>query len=459
MRLIPNNKRWMLVIVPQLALLLALLCGGMPATAQESTPPQSTMADVSANPSVLETLQNPQLSHEEIKILLVPLTAHQLETAADTWRGYLQAKLADVARLNMEVRKTDDSATTGSTEQPPVSKASARAKLPAIIDERRALARKYRQVLAAWKEKGADAEKFKEHQAYLRATAKGTFLTTDPLTLIRQFGRWMVAADGGARALLQLGGFVIAVWALFLLARFSRRMADRPLSRIPSMSKILRSFLLTVVYWLTFVIGVMVVLAFLGVNITPLFAVFGGVSFILGFALQQTIGNFASGLMMTVLKPFDTGDYVQVAGTSGVVDEMSIVSTRIRTADNQIVTIPNSIIWGDVITNVSASETRRVDLVFGIDYSDSTSHAIQVLEDILAASPLCLKDPPPEVFVGELADSSVNIYCRPWVKREDYWTVYWGVTGAAKERFDAEGISIPFPQQDVHFISKQSAGS
>lgn len=205
-------------------------------------------------------------------------------------------------------------------------------------------------------------------------------------------------------------------------------------------------------YWATFVLGILIVLGLFGINVTPLFAVFGGLSFILGFALQDTLGNLASGLMIMILKPFDTGDYIEVGGSSGFVDEMSIVSTRIRTFDNQIIVVPNSKIWGDVITNVSASPERRVDLVFGIGYTDKAQHAIDILKDLIAAHPMCLKDPKPEVFVGELGDSSVNIFCRPWSKSDDYWTVYWDLTGQAKERFDSEGISIPFPQRDVHLI-------
>jgi len=121
--------------------------------------------------------------------------------------------------------------------------------------------------------------------------------------------------------------------------------------------------------------------------------------------------------------------------------------------------VPNSKIWGDVITNVSASDTRRIDLVFGIAYTDSAAQAIKVLQDLVANHKLCLDGPVPEVFVGELGDSSVNIFCRPWSKSEDYWTVYWDLTGQAKERFDAEGISIPFPQQDVHLFQVASEDS
>ncbi len=239
---------------------------------------------------------------------------------------------------------------------------------------------------------------------------------------------------------------------MFFVAGLARRAAKRGLDKVPNISKLLVSFVLVMVYWLTFSVGIMFTLALFGVNITPLFAVFGGASFILGFALQEVLGNLASGLMLMILKPFDMGDFIEAAGIAGFVDEMSVVSTQIRTFDNQIISVPNSKIWGGVITNVNASKERRVDLVFGIAYSDNAAQAIDVLNTLVAAESRCLKDPEPAIFVGELGESSVNVFCRPWVKSEDYWEVYWGLTGQAKERFDEEGISIPFPQRDVHLI-------
>jgi small conductance mechanosensitive channel len=204
------------------------------------------------------------------------------------------------------------------------------------------------------------------------------------------------------------------------------------------------------VYWLTIAFGLMVVLAALGVNITPLFALVGGASFIIAFALQETLGNLAAGLMIMINRPFDEGDYVLVAGLGGTVKHVSVVSTTVTTPDNQVIVIPNSKVWGDVITNVTASETRRIDLLFGIGYGDSIEQAQKVLEEVVAHHPLVLKDPAPVIRVNELADSSVNFIVRPWTKTGDYWTVYWDLQRAVKEAFDNNGISIPFPQTDMH---------
>ncbi|MCG6560642.1 MULTISPECIES: mechanosensitive ion channel family protein [Ruegeria] len=405
--------------------------------------PTPTLAQGSPD-SYLTQLRNPYLTREDLQVLVKPLSEAELGQVAEIWRGYLQSNLEQMAQTGLASNQG-----ANSTQE----------QRGALLDAQRSLELKYRDALAEWREKGADAAALRPHELYLKSALKSTLRSFNPLELIRSLERWLFSPDGGIQVLYSLIGFCVAAWALFLWAGFSTRLAERALAKISTVSRILKKFLLKMVYWVTFVLGGLILLSFLGVNITPFFAIFGGVSFILGFALQQTIGNLASGLMMMILKPFDTGDTVRVAGVSGQVDEMSVVSAQIRTFDNQIVTIPNSIIWGDVITNVSASETRRVDLLFSISYSDSAAQAIQVLEDLVSKNEKCLQVPAPQIFVGELGESSVNIYCRPWVKREDYWEVFWGLTGAAKECFDAEGISIPFPQRDIHIKSEQAKRS
>ena len=156
--------------------------------------------------------------------------------------------------------------------------------------------------------------------------------------------------------------------------------------------------------------------------------------------------------MILFYRPFDVGDIVETGSVLGTVKSMSLVNTTILTFDNQTLMIPNSKIWGDVIKNVTAQTERRVDMMFGIGYSDDVNHAERVLKEIVKAHDLVLDEPEPIVRLHELGDSSVNFVVRPWVKRDDYWNVYWDVTRAVKRRFDEEGISIPFPQRDVHLI-------
>ena len=241
-----------------------------------------------------------------------------------------------------------------------------------------------------------------------------------------------------------------ALVGLLIVARASRGVARRWLGRVPNLSKLLQIFLVGFIYWLVLVIGLLVVLAAVGVDVTPVFAMIGGASFILAFAFQNTLGNLASGLMIMINRPFDEGDYVMVGGVGGTVQTVSIVATKVTTPDNQVIVIPNKNVWGNVITNVTASDTRRVDLVFGISYDDSIDVAREFIAKVVAAHPLILKGPEPTIRVNELGASSINFICRPWARTEDYWTVYWDLTRHMKEAFSQAGLSIPYPQQDIH---------
>ena len=404
---------------------------------------QDTSSEVGGT---LAAASDPSVSQQDLALYLLPLTGEELEELAGVWQGHLRDILEQNVQLNIQLRTANEDQSTGLRDQ-----------IVELTEAQGAAVAKYRDVLAAWRAKGAAPESVGPHDQYIVALTTGLVKTTDLKALLTLAKDWVFSRDGGLGLMLKIGVFLAAIAVLMFLSRFVRKLVRNALDRTKSISRLLRAFILRVVYWVTFALGCMMLLAFFGINVTPLFAVFGGLSFILGFALQETLGNLASGLMIMVLKPFDTGDYIQVGGSSGFVDEMSVVSTRIRTFDNQIIVVPNSKIWGDVITNVSASDERRVDLVFGIAYSDNAEQAILVLERLVKAHSLCLAEPIAEVFVGELGDSSVNIFCRPWVKSEDYWTVYWDLTGQAKEAFDAEGISIPFPQRDVHLIQEAPA--
>ena len=166
--------------------------------------------------------------------------------------------------------------------------------------------------------------------------------------------------------------------------------------------------------------------------------------------MQDSLSNFASGLMILFFKPFDVGDVVDAGGVSGSVESVNLVSTTIKTFDNKKMMVPNNRVWGDVITNASGVTERRVDMEFGIGYDDDIDKAQAILEEIVNAHPLVLQEPAPTIRMSALADSSVNFIVRPWTKTADYWTVFWDITREVKKRFDAADIGIPFPQRDVH---------
>lgn len=235
-----------------------------------------------------------------------------------------------------------------------------------------------------------------------------------------------------------------------ILSKILSNAVRKALSYTESSSKILNDFFINTVRRLTFAIGILVAISAIGISVAPIMAVIGAAGFVVAFALQGTLSNFASGIMIMLYRPFDIKDLVEVAGITGKVESMTLVSTTIMTLDNKLMIVPNNSIWGDVITNAYYSNERRVDMVFGIGYDDDIEQAMQVMNKILADHPAVLDTPESVVQVSELGDSSVNFICRPWVKTADYWDVYWDVTRAVKEQFDAAGISIPFPQTDVH---------
>jgi small conductance mechanosensitive channel len=285
---------------------------------------------------------------------------------------------------------------------------------------------------------------------YLEAVRAEGKSQLKPGEAVDWFLKWLTSPEGGVGLGIRLAIIIGSLFGLFVVARLVRAWARRAFVKVPNLSKLLRGFLVMVVYWLTIAVGLMIVLAALGVDITPLFAMVGGASFIIAFALQETLGNLASGLMIMINRPFDEGDIVKISGLLGKVVRVSVVSTTITTPDNQIIVIPNSKVWGDVITNVTASDTRRIDLVFGIGYADSIEKAQGILEDLVANHPLVLDDPEPVIKLHELADSSVNFIVRPWVVTENYWEVFWDLQRSVKEAFDANEVAIPYPQRDIH---------
>jgi len=233
------------------------------------------------------------------------------------------------------------------------------------------------------------------------------------------------------------------------VARFVRNITEKMMVR-SKVDATLVSFVGNLIYvsLLTFVI--LAALAQLGIQTTSFIAVIGAAGLAVGLALQGSLANFAAGVLMLIFRPFQVGDFIDGAGVMGIVEEIQIFTTQLRTLDNKTIIIPNAKITGDNITNYTRKETRRVDLVIGVSYRDDIEKVKSVVADVLNGDERILKDPAPTIGVLELGDSSVNFAVRPWVKTGDYWDVYFDTTEKIKKRFDAEGISIPFPQRDVH---------
>ncbi len=254
-----------------------------------------------------------------------------------------------------------------------------------------------------------------------------------------------LAAVWGLKILFAIAIFVIGKWIAKWLTNVSKKLMEKA-----NVDKTLTSFIGSLVYVLLMVFVILAALSKLGINTTSFIAVLGAAGLAVGLALQGTLANIGAAVLIIIFKPFKVGDFVEAGGALGTVEEINMFSTIFKTGDNKVVIVPNSAVIGGKITNYSAKETRRVDWVFGIGYEDDLKLAKNILEDIIDKDERVLKEPASLVAVSELADSSVNFTVRAWVKSADYWGVYFDIMEKVKLTFDEKGISIPYPQLDVH---------
>lgn len=251
---------------------------------------------------------------------------------------------------------------------------------------------------------------------------------------------------------------VLAAIVILIVGRWIAKAISKLVKRMMQKSKIdptIQSFTFNIAYIALMAFVVLAALNQLGIQTTSFIAVLGAAGLAVGLALQGSLANFAAGFLMILFRPIRVGDYIEGAGVAGTVEDIQIFTTTLVTPDNKTVIIPNAGLTGGNIVNWTVKGTRRVDMVFGIGYGDDIDKAKQVMTDVLAQEDRILKDPAPQIAMLELSDSSVNFVVRPWVKAPDYWGVYMAVTEKIKKAFDANGISIPFPQRDVHLYQHQ----
>lgn len=262
----------------------------------------------------------------------------------------------------------------------------------------------------------------------------------DPNTLLQEY-----VIPWGINIALALAVFIVGRWvAKGIVALITRLLTRAKLDHIlvQFVGSILRTVLLLIV--------VVAALDQLGVDTTSLIALMGAAGLAVGLALQDSLKNFAAGVMLIVFRPFKSGDFIEAAGITGVVERINIFTSTLRTPDNREIIVPNGPIYGGVITNYSARDTRRIDMTFGIGYGDDIRQAKEIIGGVLEADQRVLKDPAPVVAVGELGNSSVDLLVRPWVKSSDYFTTMCDLKERIKLTFDEQGVTIPYPQMDVH---------
>jgi small conductance mechanosensitive channel len=397
----------------------------------------------------------------ELELELQPLTTEQVLERLEKWQAMLQQQVRERIRMdillndseklerNLEIR--NEAAMLMGIAAEDVSVDDLRAVLAQQIEAQQqvimAITDRMKAAIEIVKRRGGDAQSFVDYIA----SATGRKLNFTDLSVLRvQILQWLVSPSGGrliALNVLLFAGITALFWVLSRFIGLITRYASR---RIPKSSTLLGPVLAGVVEKLTLLVGLVVAAGAVGVNTGPLLAMIGAAGLVIGLALQGTLSNFASGIMILLNRPFDVGDIVDAGGVFGKVEAMNLVSTTILTFDNQLMLVPNNQIWNSVITNLTGKDTRRVDLTFGIAYGSEIAKATEILEELLSAHPKTLDDPAPMVRVHELADNSVNLIARPWVRTADYWEVHWDLMRQVKERFDEEGVNIPFPQRDLH---------
>ncbi|WP_220337111.1 MULTISPECIES: mechanosensitive ion channel family protein [unclassified Wenzhouxiangella] len=248
--------------------------------------------------------------------------------------------------------------------------------------------------------------------------------------------------------------FIIGRWVAKAVAALARKTLSRR-----QLDAMLITFLGTILYALLLLCVILASISYLGVSVTPLIAVLGGAALAVGLALQGSLSNFASGVMLVGYRPFTKGHFVEAGGVSGTVDHVGLFYTKLITPDNRSVIVPNNEITTSPITNYSAFETRRCDLLIGVDYGDNLKLARDTIWKVITGHEKVLKDPGPAVLVMDLADSSVNFAVRPWVKADDYWVVRSELLEQIKAELEAAGCSIPFPQRTIHHVNVEATGA
>jgi small conductance mechanosensitive channel len=419
------------------ALLLACLLtiAAMPGHAEEASAAAST-APVAANTPGPGTTIPVNAPTDVVALRLLPMTVNELAGEADGWIREIQDRTARIVDLKI--------AMTDAAKDPTRTKAL-QSDLAALTESRRAVFKNFDQLLVSWESKGGNADAIAGHRKFVSALRADELKATDKGTLLTSANEWLVSKDGGIRVAWHAIGFVGALLLIWLLAKLVSRLVHQAVLRWDKFSTLLDRFLVRAAFWATMVVGTLTVLSWLGVRMTPILTLLGGLSFVAAFAMQSTLSNFAAGLMIMIYRPFDVGNVVTVGGVTGKVQAMNLVSTTLLTGDNQVIIVPNSNVWGSIITNANVRDTRRVDLAFDVRHEDDSAAVQRILEEVVAEHPLVMKEPAPAIHINEMTATAVKFICRVWARTEDHSAVFWDITEQVKRRFDSAGIPAAAP--------------
>ena len=443
-----------------LALVLCAYCHGF----AKEQPPDTAPSEAPV------TTGDPAIPVDELALSLKPLTKSQLLIEAAAWQALVQAKAEQISKAEITVKRKNQeiekAAQNKETAEPAADKEIAQQKqeeqkvqllegIAELRKDRTVLLDQFKTVItdleAKTDENDADTlANIRDYQLYASAVSGIQVDVKDATSTWLAIKTWLMSEEGGHRwgfNILTFLGILVATW---IVSGIFSRLIHQGMKRVPGTSRLLENFFVRTARWVVLAVGLIMALAALEISVGPLLAVVGAAGFAIAFALQDSLSNFANGLMILFFRPFDVGHFIEAGGVSGKVESLNLVSTTIKTLDNRLMVVPNNKVWQDVITNASAFDERRVDMEFGIGYNDDIDKAQAILDEIVAAHPKVLEKPAPKICVNSLGESSVNFIVRPWAKRAHRLGVFWDITREVKKRFDAEGIGIPYPQRDVH---------
>lgn len=399
----------------------------------------------SVNYALNEYKRGVDLPTSELKMMLRPLGREELERELNEWMALMKQLIAESSRTNLQVLRMDPAL---------LESEEANALRTKQLDERRKelmLVKHARTVIDALEQKGGDVTDQRKYVDAVVVTQNVTNNSVDQISAFAaDFGVWFDSREGGDRFLKKTVGFLAILLFFAVLAKLTGYTVRRILRRQKRGSRMLRQFVQKTIGFVVFFIGIIVALSTIGVQVGTMATAAGAGGLVIGFALQDSIANFASGIMIMIYKPFDMDDFVLIDGVKGKVEKMSFVSTTLVTIDNKELVIPNRKAWGNTITNYTGRSVRRVDFFFYISHGDDIERASALLVELASKHEDVLSKPEPMVGVNSLSDVAVEIFLRPWVKTDDYWPVYWELTKQVKDLFDKEGITIPKQEILVH---------
>jgi len=419
----------------------ALLLGCLLTTAPFHGHAQEASAAASAEPAAtsvpgLGTTIPVDAPTDVVVLRLLPMTVSELASEADGWIREIQNRTSRIVELKIAI---------ADAAKDPTRMKALQSELAALTESRRAVFKNFDQLLVSWESKGGKAEAIAGHRTFISALRADELKATDKGTLLAAASEWLVSKDGGIRLAWHAIAFIGLLLLIWLLAKLVSRLVHRAALRWDKFSTLLDRFLVRAAFWATMVLGTLTVLSWLGARMALILTLLGGLSFVAAFAMQNTLSNFAAGLMIMIYRPFDVGNVVTVGGVTGKVQAVNLVSTTLLTGDNRVIIVPNSNVWGSIITNANVRDTRRVDLAFDVRHQDDSAVVQQILKEVVAEHPLVMKEPPPVIRINEISVTAVKFICRMWARTEDHSTVSWDITEQVKRRFDSAGINAPSP--------------